>query len=62
MSFLSPLFLLGVLAAAVWIAAEVIDDDFRAALREVQRIGAAETGAGACNQGYLPIKSNCHDS
>ncbi len=50
-----------VFALAVWVAAEVVDDDFRAATGEVQRVGAAEAAASTGHKGYLPFKRDCHE-
>ncbi len=44
-------------AAAVARAAEVVDDDLGAARSQEQRVGAAQTAAGACDDGDPVVKS-----
>ena len=48
------------MAGAVTGAAEVVDDDFRAAPGEFERIGAAQAAAGAGDNGNAAVKFDRH--
>ena len=43
-------------------ATEIVDDNLRAVLCEVESVGAAKSATCAGYQGHLAIKSNCHET